>query len=320
MKEQALRAWAYVLRIYDAYNRHFSALLAAAVAFFIVLSAVPLFSIGISLVGVFVGGSEEALRHVKNFLQDLLPTSGDALYAALAEIKQGSGWAGLLGFAGLLYSASGIFSNLEIALNNVWGVREARVWWRQQLMALGTTALSLFLLLASLALSSAAAYLRRWDVPGTRRSLGDLPFVWQAVAFLTPILLSILLFAMLYKIVPNKRILWKEAFIGGTFAGLAFEAAKWGFGAYLARFEGYSRVYGSLGGLVILVVWAYYSSTILLLGAEIAADAGTKLPAADEEPVNVPPRQCEPKTVKAARRLVRARRKNRAEVENEAGG
>jgi membrane protein len=280
--------WNYLQRISDAYNRHFGMLMAAAVSFYALLSAVPLLTVGVAVLGWIVGGSQQALLQAKAVIQEYLPASGDVVYETLSEIKRDSGWLGIAGLVGLLVSGSAIFTNLEIAFNNIWGVRVMRNWWKQRLVALGTTVLIICLMFSSIALTSLMTYIQNVNLPGLGMRAGEVPYVWSVAGNLASLALSILMFTVIYKIIPNKPILWREAFLGGAFAGIAWELAKYVFALYLSRFSNYNKVYGSLGSLVIIVVWTFYSMTILFIGAEIAADHGTKLPAADEKPENVP--------------------------------
>jgi membrane protein len=287
------RLWAYGKRITEAYERHFSALMAAAVSFYVILSSVPLLSVGVAVLGMVLGGSDHALPQVKAVLQDYLPSSGAVIYDTLSEIKRDKGIFGIVGVLGLLISGSAIFTNLEIAFNNIWGVRQMRGWIKQRLVALATTVLALLLMFSSLALTGVLTYIQNRHIPGTGYHADQIPYLWEILGRLFPFALTVFMFTLIYKIVPNKPILWREAWLGGIFAGSAWEITKYLFSTYITRFSTYNKVYGSLGGLMILVVWTFYSMTILFIGAEIAADHGTKLPAADEPPTHVP---CPPPT------------------------
>lgn len=282
MRKRVERAWSYGKRIYEAFNRHFGGLMAAAVSFFALLSFIPLLSVAVAVLGLILGGSESALDRLSATVRDYFPTDINLIRSTLKEIHQERTLLGALGLVGLLVSGSAIFTNLEIAFNNIWGVEVMRNWFKQRLVAVGTSVLILCLLFFSIAVTSVLTYVQHVShrLGANGRSIDA---AWEVVAYLVALLISVTLFATLYKIVPNKEIEWREALIGGAFAGLAFEVAKYGFAFYLARFNNYNRVYGSLGGMIVLVVWTYYSMTILFLGAEIAADAGTKLPAAEQE-------------------------------------
>lgn len=275
------KIWNYSRRISDAYNRHFGGLMAAAVSFFALLSIVPLLSVGVAILGLFVGGSDTALWEMKGSVQRYLPANDSMILGTLQEIKRDKGLLGVLGLLGLLLSGSAIFTNMEIAFNNVWGVKEMRHWFHQRLVAIGTSLVTIALLFGSILVTSVLTYIQNAPLPGFGYHASQIPYFSTLTGYLSSYLLSITMFAVLYKIVPNKPIQWREAFIGGLFSGVAWEVAKYAFAFYLARFANYNKVYGSLGGLIILMVWTYYSMTILFLGAEVAADVGTKLPAAD---------------------------------------
>jgi membrane protein len=269
-----LRAWSYGRRIATAYNRHLGGLMAAAVSFYGLLSIIPLLSVAVAVLGWIVGGPDQALARIKEVLGDYLPASETVLLDTLAEIKRESGLLGLLGLAGLLISASAIYTHLEVAFNQTWDVPVPRSWLRQRLVAIGTSLLTLALLLTTIAITSLLTFLQRFRIPGTGIRAEYIPFLWHIAGYIVPLCLSVMMFALLYKIIPNRPIRWREALAGGLFAGSAWELSKHLFALYLSHFGNYSRVYGSLGGIVILMVWTFYSSMILFLGAEIAADYG----------------------------------------------
>ncbi len=265
--------------------------MAAAVSFFALLSVLPLLSVGVAVLGWFVGNSEHALNKVATSIRTYLPSESTIIVEALKEIKRDRGWLGFVGLIGLLLSGSAIFTNLEIAFNNIWGVTVMRHWFKQRLIAIATSLLVIALLFLSIGMTSALTYLQNKAIPGLGYVPGRIPHLWELLAYVASFVVSIAMFALMYKIIPNKPILWREALIGGAFSGVAFELAKYLFALYLARFGNFNKVYGSLGSLVILMVWTYYSMTILFLGAEIAADCGTKLPAAEEEGLHHPVRE-----------------------------
>lgn len=294
MWNRVTRAWRYCRRIYESFDRHFGGLMAAAASFFALLSVIPLLSVAVAILGWIVGSSEDALLSISGSIRAYIPTDTKVIRGTLVEIHRDTTWLGSLGLAGLLISGSAIFTNLEIAFNNIWGVPVMRHWLKQRLVAIGTSTLILLLLFLSIGMTSVLTYLQNVSVPGTEVIPGRIPQVRQALAYTVAILFSVMLFTLIYKVIPNKPIQWREALIGGAFSGMAFEMAKYFFALYLARFNNYNKVYGSLGSLVALIIWTYYSMTIVFLGAEIAADAGTKLPAAEQEGLHHPMREVEP--------------------------
>jgi len=268
--------------VWDAYNRHAGGLMAAAMAFYALLAVVPILSAGVAALGWVIGDSREALERLDGVIRQSFPASGSLLHETLTEIKRESGLAGALGLVVLLVSASAIFTNMELAFNAIWQVPKPRPWWRGRLVGLGTTVLALVLLLSSLAITSVLAWARSVRVPGLGLETARVPLLWQAAGHLVPVALSIALFALIYRIVPNRPVRWRDALSGGALAGIAWEAAKHLFAWYVTQFANYSRVYGSLGVIVSLMFWAYYSMVILFLGGEIAARCGRRAECDDE--------------------------------------
>ena len=270
-----LKSWRYARRIWDSFGEHSGGLIAAAIAFYGLLSLVPLLSLAIAVLGWVVGGSEEALRRTEHAIQLALPGSSDLIYEALGRIKQDSGIAGSIGIGGLLLASSAIFGNLELAFSMMWHTPNRRKWWQSRLVSLAATVATLILMFTSVGITAALTWAQNIRVPGLGPN--QVSIVWQVAGYLAPLGLSILMFAVIYRIVPNQYVSWRCAFCGGIFAGAAWELAKYLFALYVSNYANYDKVYGSLGAIVSLMFWAYYSSTILLLGAEIAA-AGEEKP------------------------------------------
>ena len=288
MVERLKKLWNYVRRIGQAYGEDSGGLMAAAIAFYALLSLVPLLSLAAAALGLVLGSSREALPRMQESLRETLPGSGGLIYETLLAAKRGSGLAGVIGIGGLLLAASAIFTNLELALNNMWRVKKMRAWWRQRLVALGTTFATLSLMLASVGITAALTWVQNQRIPGMDATAGDIPFVWRALGNVVPLLITIFAFAIVYKIVPNCEISWRDALSGALFAGTAWEIAKYTFAFYAANYANYNKVYGSLGVVVSLMFWAYYSASILFLGGEIAAGRG-RPESTDEPPPNPVP-------------------------------
>jgi|YelNatPaOPRAMG01_1025707.scaffolds.fasta_scaffold11137_7 membrane protein len=266
-----LKAISYCAKIHKNYNRHSGALMAAAISFFALLSLIPILSLTLAILGLTLGTSPVMLHKIQDGLMDYFPSSGMILYDALLNAHQHQGALGILGIGGLLYSASVIFANLESAFNSIWHVEIKRKWIRQRFVALYTALIAIFMVFCSIAITSAITWLesKRLQIMGLRS--GNIPFLWQSAGHGVPILFSIALFTFLYRLVPNRPVPWKNALLGGLFSGVTWEIAKNLFAIYMVHFSSYNRIYGSLGGVIILMVWIYFSTFILLHGAEIVA-------------------------------------------------
>jgi membrane protein len=194
----------------------------------------------------------------------------DAQLAQQAEeLMKARGIAGIVGILSLVWAALQIFVNAATSMNAAWSAEETRSWWKLRLVALGLLVGAGALFLLSLLPSSGPDAVRRLNIPwlGLPEHVPwwvDLLFALLAVA------LNIVMFAVIYRFLPNAKLTWREAFVGGAFMGVLWELAKQGFSFYLSRFGNYNKMYGSLGGLMILILWIFYTSMLLLLGAEVA--------------------------------------------------
>lgn len=186
---------------------------------------------------------------------------------ALEEIKQRSGILLLVGFAGLLWSASSLFGTMESAFGAVYRI-EGRPFLRHKLMSV--LMMLLFTTLASVAVASAAItpYLR-W-IPGVPGLLA-VPLVAAALQATLGALAGVALFAVIYYVVPNRRQRWGRILPGALLAGLAFEALSLLFPLYLRANAGLNQYGKSFGFLFVTMTFFYLVGLIAMLGAELNA-------------------------------------------------
>lgn len=244
--------------------------LGAALAYYSAFSLAPLVLIVLGLVGLILG--EEAARgEFQHQLQSLVgPQVAEAVQATVAQARQpGRGIAAtLIGGVTLLIGASGVFGQLQNSLNIIWEVErppDRGVWGMLQdrflsfTLVLGTA----FLLLISLILSAAINMLGKW-VGGV---LPAPELLLQGANFALSFGITTLLFAMIFKWVPDAQIAWKDVWLGAVLTALLFTLGKWGLGIYLGR-SAVGSGFGAAGSLVLVLVWVYYSSQVLFFGAE----------------------------------------------------
>jgi membrane protein len=179
--------------------------------------------------------------------------------------------ASIIAVATLLVGASGVFAQLQDALNTVWGVepKAGRGLWgaiKDRFFSLVAVLGTGFLLLVSLVLSAALAAFGKmftgW-LPGHESPLhlADLVVSFGVIT---------LLFAMMFKLLPDAKIAWRDVWVGAGLTSVLFTLGKFAIGLYLGKAD-VGSAYGAAGSLVILLVWVYYSSQILLFGAEFTA-------------------------------------------------
>lgn len=258
-------------RLYRRSIEHQDTTLAAALAFYAVLSAVPLLSVAVAVLGLVVGGSASARGRLESALAHFLPGAGASFPRVAEAMQSGSGAYGTLGVVGLLVTGAVVFATLEVAFNRIWEADKPRGWFYSRANSLWAAVLVLALLLASVLATSLVTYVKAVELPGTGRIAGDIAEIWRWVGVLGPLALSVATFATLYKVVPNCAVSVRAAVTGGVVAGVAWELAKIAFTYYLAHSASYNRVYGPLAGVAVGMVWVYYSAVVLLFGAEIAA-------------------------------------------------
>lgn len=236
---------------------------AAALAFYSALSFAPLL---VLLLWVVTSLEPAWQRELVASLQELVgPRAAGAVTLVLDNARERPGvgsWAGLLGLGVTLAGASAVFAQLQGAINRVWNLAPrpggAIVdWLRARMMALGMLLSLAFLMVISFAASALIAVFVRGDT-----------LVWQALEALISLALFTAVFAAIFKVLPDAVIAWADATVGAALTAVLFTAGKFVIGLYLARSD-VGGAYGSAGGVVVLLVWVYYSALILLLGAEL---------------------------------------------------
>lgn len=248
--------------------------LAAALAYYTIFSLAPLLIIAIAIAGALFG-REAAQQEILAQVQALMGERGAAfiqtLIEAAAEPRTGA-IASALGIVTLLFGAGGVFGQLRDALNTIWEVqpqpgpagirgvlRAIRLNFLSFSMVLGVG----FLLLVSLVISAGLEAVNRYAqgiIPG-------LSPVWQLANVLLSLAVITLLFALIFRVLPDVRVAWRDVWLGAALTSLLFNFGKTLIGLYLGR-SNIGSAYGAAGSLVILLIWVYYSAQIFFFGAE----------------------------------------------------
>ena len=244
--------------------------LSAALAYYSIFSIAPLLIIAISIAGLVLG--DEAVRgEIGPLLQAYVgPQAAEAVQSMIqGASKKSDGWVGgIIGFVTLMLGASGVFGQLKDALNTIWEVKVESVggiWGfvRTRLLNFGMVLIIGFLLLTSLLLSTALAAMTEY----LQHLIGMPPAAGVIFGFLVSFTVVVLLFAFIFKVLPDAEVEWRNVWIGAAVTALLFELGKFGLSFYLGR-ESTASSYGAAGSVVLLLLWVYYASCILLFGAE----------------------------------------------------
>ncbi len=243
--------------------------LGAALAYYAAFSLAPLLIITIAIAGV-VFGKEATQNQVLTQVSGLVGKEGAAAIQAMiaSASNPGSGLvAGIVGIVMLLVGAAGLFGQLQDALDTVWGVEPRsglgilgflRERFLSLTMVMGTT----FLLLVSLVISAALSAVGGLFGHFLAGIVGQIANIVISFGFIT------LLFAMVYRFLPDAIIAWKDVWLGALVTSLLFTLGKQLIGMYLG-YTATSSAYGAAGSFAVLLIWLYYSSQIFLFGAEL---------------------------------------------------
>jgi membrane protein len=241
--------------------------LSSGIAFNILINLIPFIMLLLALVGTYLYNDQEVLNHIRAYFRDVAPTVDPKIMKNFMDVIQSRRIVGILGFVGLLWTSTWVFSSLRIALNIVFRVEKSQGMLRGIGVDLLMILLAGILLLVSMILSPVVTFLQSYQgqIPV---AIG--PTIQWILKYLLPFFLTCCMFFLIYKIIPNKRVHFTSALQAALFTGLLWELAKHLFAWYIVHLAGYSFFYGSLSTLVIFVLWVYYSSTILVVGGEFA--------------------------------------------------
>ena len=243
--------------------------LGAALAYYTIFSIGPLLLIAIAMAGIFFG-QEAAQGRISDELGKLLgPRMAEAveqMVAAAAKPKSGK-IATIVGIVTLMLGASGVFGQLKDALNTIWNVEPKKTagikgFVTERFLSMAMVLGIGFLLLISLVFDAAISAMG----PMLERLIGGEAII-HAIELVLSFAVSTVLFACIFRILPDLKIAWRDVWFGSIFTSVLFVLGKWGLGVYLGK-AAVGSAYGAAGSLVILLVWVYWSAQILFFGAE----------------------------------------------------
>lgn len=243
---------------------------AASLAYYTMFSIAPTLIIAVAVAGA-VFGAEAARGEIRDQIQGLVGDAGaKVIEDMMANAAQpgASRLASILGIVALIFGATGVFAALQTALNHIWGVAPkvtngVLAFLRTRVISFGMVLGVGFLLLTSLVVSAAIAALG--NVLG--RQGEQLEPIWQALNFLVSFGVVTALFAMIYRVLPDIEIAWRDVWLGAAVTAVLFNIGKLCIGLYLGK-SSFASSYGAAGSFAVLLVWIYYSAMVLFLGAE----------------------------------------------------
>lgn len=242
---------------------------AAALSFYGFTTVLPLLLLAVTILAFVVGSSQRAFTTVSGFFSTLAPTSSAMIRSVLGGIVRARGTIALFSILALVWTSSQIFVVMQQLFNAIWEVKRKPGFIHREVKAIALLIGLGALFVLSVAATSVVSYLSSSALLG--RTLSGAGAVASVVgSLLVASIFDVALFTLIYRFVPDTRTSWRAALFGGIIGGIAWEVTKQAYRVYLQHFNHYDALYGSLGGVIILVLWIYYSSMILVFGAELA--------------------------------------------------
>jgi len=264
-------SWQFCRRVVVQWVNNEPFELAAALSYYTLFSLTPLLVIAIGIAGIAFG-HETAQQQILETIQDLIGPEGTEAVQLMIQNVSSRPETGristLLGFVVLFFGAGGVVAELQSALDKIWEVTpkpSSAIWGflRQRLFSFAMVLAIGFLLLISLIASAILTSLTEL--------LGQFVGATAVIIYVLDIVVSFffvtLLFAMIYKFVPDARIQWRDVAIGSALTAFLFTIGKFCIGLYLGT-SGITSVYGAAGSLITILLWVYYSSLIFFFGAQ----------------------------------------------------
>ena len=261
--------WELLKETYKSWDEDRAPRLAAALAYYTIFALAPLLIIAIAVAALFF--DEAQVR--QNMLSQVGELVGQNARQAIEAMIEGARkpTAGLIataiGVVTLLVAAGGLFGQLQDALNTIWEVqpKPGRGIWgilRDRVLSFAMVLGAGLLLLASLIIGTVLS--------AAGRFMGDAGYqawLWQTINLAVSFGITTVLFAMLFKILPDAKVRWRDVWIGAAATAALFSLGRFLIGWYLGQ-AATESTYGAAGSLVALLIWIYYSTQILFLGAE----------------------------------------------------
>ena len=261
--------WTVAKEAAENWSSHKDSRQGAALAYYSVFSLGPIIVIAIAVAGFFFGReavSGQVAASIKDMLGDTGAKAVQAMLVDAGRPREGI-IATVLGLGALLFAAIGVVVQLKDALNTVWEVGETPghgVWHflRSYVTSLAAVLALGFLLMMSLIVTAGLAAFGKYAAPHLQEWLFHLVTILVSVSVIS------LLFAMMFKWLPDTPIDWYDVWLGAILTAVFFETGKSGIGFYIGK-QGLETTYGAAASVIAVLIWVYYSSQIILMGAEV---------------------------------------------------
>ncbi len=271
MKAKLSWSWALIRETFQEWNNDNAFRLSAALSYYTVFSLAPLIILATAIAG-FVFGDEAIRGELSSQLRGLLGREGaEAIEGIVVSARKPTTGiiATITGILVLIIGSTGVFTELKSALNQIWNIPPSKTFSGvkglvlERLLSFAMVASVGFLLLVSLVANTVLAAATKY-----LSDILPIPGIAVQLAYnLVSVLIVTLLFAMLYRVLPDKPIAWRDTWIGAFITAVLFSLGKFLIGLYLGQ-SSITSAFGASASLALILAWAYYSSLIFFLGAE----------------------------------------------------
>jgi len=255
-------------------GEHHAFLFASGISFSVFLCVMPFILIVFAIVGKVVDSSE-LQDSVNHYILGVVPYEEYANHVIrfvglrIGEFIAFCGVAGWVGSLGLLFAASSLFSSMRTALNKSFMITDGPHALLRKLKDLAMTLVVVLFVLLSVFVLPGLEALQNLSISPTAPAAGALEFLQHTAVLIVTLAIAFVVFLALYRYTPSRKIPWRTAVVSAACATVFWEIAKQLFGFYISHFVTLQRVYGAYIFIVVIALWLYYSSLVLLIGAEI---------------------------------------------------
>lgn len=272
------RGWSFVKHyfggLYDRTDKHHVFLLSGGLAFSLFTCIIPLVLIIFWILGNFLSSEEVELQFI-NLINTVIPYDEYAeftrqiIFRRVYEIVEFKNTAGLIGFVGLFFAASGFFSSMRTVLNKIFGTDTDINFFLGKLRDFLFIWLAILLFFFSTLALPILEVLRKISQSTSYLQIFNHPFFQQIYTILISFILILILMYLFYRVIPIKKIRRSSALVGAAWSSVLWVAAKILFGYYITNFQTWGRIYGTYTLLIVVAFWIYYTAAVFIIGAEI---------------------------------------------------
>lgn len=260
--------------LYERIDRHHVFLLSGGLAFSLFTCIIPLVLIAFWILGNFLS-SEEMELQIINLINTLIPYDQYAeftkqiIFSRIYEVVEFKNAAGIIGFIGLFFAASGFFSSMRTVLNKINGQEIDVNFLIGKLRDFLIIIIAILLFFASILALPFLELLRKIANITEYLQFFNKPIFQQLYTILISFLVIMFLMYLFYRLVPTRKIKRLSALIGAIWASILWVTAKTAFGYYISHFQTWGKIYGTYALLVVIAFWIYYTAAVFIIGAEI---------------------------------------------------